>query len=152
MLAYIGRLLDPSYVSLRPPSLTSPTGWADLHADLKNFLRATVIGSELLSWIPAVLLYCSLVLGRPALNASGGDEGGGKRRSWRTQMGTAATLLLHPALILVDNGHFQYNSVMLALTLGAVTCFNVGNDLLGATLFVFSMAYKQMALYYAPAM
>ena len=44
----------------------------------------------------------------------------------------------------------RYNSIMLGLTLLAVLAFHSGRDSLGAVLFVASMCFKQMALYYAP--
>jgi len=59
-------------------------------------------------------------------------------------------LLFQPALLLIDFGHFQYNSVMLGLTLHALNLFALGHDLLGAVCFVLSLCFKQMALYYAP--
>jgi len=37
------------------------------------------------------------------------------------------------------------------LTLLAVNAFAAGHDLLGAVFFVLSLGFKQMALYYAPA-
>ena len=37
------------------------------------------------------------------------------------------------------------------LTLISVSCFAAGHDLLGAVAFVLSLGFKQMALYYAPA-
>jgi alpha-1,3-glucosyltransferase len=77
------------------------------------------------------------------------------------------TLLFHPALLLIDFGHFQYNSVMLGtsqwraeeedadekpgFTLLSATSFIEGRDLLGAFFFTLSLGFKQMALYYAPA-
>ena len=78
------------------------------------------------------------------------------------------TLLMQPGLLLIDFGHFQYNSVMLGLssvhmlpnmlthlvtgfTLLSISCFAAGNDLLGAISFILSLGFKQMALYYAPA-
>ena len=79
------------------------------------------------------------------------------------------TLLFQPALLLIDFGHFQYNSVMLGsflaharlswkaltinvgFTLLAATSFISGRDLLGAFFFTLSLGFKQMALYYAPA-
>jgi alpha-1,3-glucosyltransferase len=79
------------------------------------------------------------------------------------------TLLLQPALLLVDFGHFQYNSVMLGescicfrvrrkiypcllgFTLLAMNFFAAGHDMFGAVFFVLSLGFKQMALYYAPA-
>lgn len=76
-------------------------------------------------------------------------------------------LILQPALLLIDFGHFQYNSVMLgksrtrqratiltlftALTLFSINCFATNRDLLGAVCFTLSLGFKQMALYYAPA-
>jgi len=78
-------------------------------------------------------------------------------------------LLTQPALLLIDFGHFQYNSVMLgvlyqsvrntvidhpsmaALTLLSVNYMSKGQDLIAAALFVASLGFKQMALYYAPA-
>lgn len=41
---------------------------------------------------------------------------------------------------------------MLGLTLLAVLCMHSGRDALGAALFVCSMCFKQMAIYYAPGM
>lgn len=86
-------------------------------------------------------------------------------------MVAAFSILLQPALILIDNGHFQralsldfplpfradfrprrYNSIMLGLTLWSVNFFQMDRDLLGAVAFVLSLCFKQMALYYSPAM
>ena len=39
----------------------------------------------------------------------------------------------------------------IGFTLLALGCFGAGNDLLGAFFFVQSLGFKQMALYYAPA-
>ncbi|KAI0689055.1 glucosyltransferase [Cytidiella melzeri] len=102
----------------------------------KNFLRATVLVWDLLIYVPAVILFTRTWQGN---------------RSTRTQHVALLTLLLQPALLIVDFGHFQYNSVMLGFTLLAVACFGSGNDLLGAFFFVQSLGFKQMALYYAPA-
>lgn len=41
---------------------------------------------------------------------------------------------------------------MLGLTLWAINLFHGGHDLLGAVAFVLSLGFKQMALYYSPAM
>jgi alpha-1,3-glucosyltransferase len=58
---------------------------------------------------------------------------------------------LQPALLLIDFGHFQYNSVMLGFTLLSLNFFATGQDLMGAFFFVLSLGFKQMTLYYAPA-
>lgn len=45
----------------------------------------------------------------------------------------------------------RYNSIMLGFTLWAVICFQTGHDLLGAVAFCLSLSFKQMALYFSPA-
>ncbi|KAG6830718.1 hypothetical protein H0H87_007305 [Tephrocybe sp. NHM501043] len=102
----------------------------------KVFLRATVIVWDLLVYIPALVMFAWTWQGS---------------RSKRTQNIALLTLLFQPALLLVDSGHFQYNSVMLGFTLLALNFFATGQDLLGAVCFVLSLGFKQMALYYAPA-
>lgn len=52
-------------------------------------------------------------------------------------------LLLQPAELLVDHGHFQYNNLSLGLTLGAVAAIASGRQLLGAALFSLSLNHKQ---------
>ena len=76
--------------------------------------------------------------------------------------------MFQPALLLIDFGHFQYNSVMLGtrpcylnavhvltsfqgFTILALDFFATGQDEIGAIFFVLSLGFKQMALYYAPA-
>lgn len=41
---------------------------------------------------------------------------------------------------------------MLGLTLWSINFLQAGHDLLGAVTFVLSLCFKQMALYYSPAM
>ena len=59
------------------------------------------------------------------------------------------TLLSYPGLIIIDHGHFQYNSISLGLALAAVALVTRGRHLLGAALFVAALNYKQMELYHA---
>ncbi|KAH9179315.1 glycosyltransferase family 57 protein [Lactarius sanguifluus] len=91
----------------------------------KLFMRSTVILSDYAIYLPAAWLF--------------------------TRNAALLTLLFQPALLLIDFGHFQYNSVMLGFTLLAATSFIKGRDLLGAFLFTLSLGFKQMSLYYAPA-
>jgi len=58
--------------------------------------------------------------------------------------------LLSPALVLIDHGHFQYNSTCIGLALGAVYLLDCDAFVLGSLLFCLSLNFKQMALYYAP--
>ena len=58
--------------------------------------------------------------------------------------------LAAPAPILVDHGHFQYNSVSLGLALHAVAAIARGHEVLGSVLFCAALNFKQMCLYFAP--
>ncbi|KAJ8503329.1 hypothetical protein ONZ45_g10961 [Pleurotus djamor] len=89
----------------------------------KVYMRATVVALDLLIYVPALLMFNLSLL----------------------------TLFFQPALLLIDFGHFQYNSVMLGLTIMSMNFFARGQDLMGAFCFVMSLGFKQMALYYAPA-
>ncbi|EGG12611.1 family 57 glycosyltransferase [Melampsora larici-populina 98AG31] len=157
ILAHIGRIFNPIFVALRPPHPTSDdlTGWGDLHDSLKHFLRWTVLGSDLIIWIPVVFIYCFITYNtyqsdHSSSHASSRSISKSKAKSTNAIHSTLL-LLLNPNLILIDNGHFQYNSIMLGLTLAAIVSFHLDRDLLGATLYVCSMCFKQMALYYSPA-
>ncbi|WAQ85695.1 hypothetical protein PtA15_6A323 [Puccinia triticina] len=158
VLGYLARLVDPAFVLLRPPS-NHPNGWGEeLHQQLKLFLRSSVLASELLLWIPIVLIYHfkTFTFNSSSLDTSNhlSHTSNPPRLSnglWLGAMYSVLVVLLNPNLILIDNGHFQFNSIMLGLTLASVTCFYGGHDLLGAVMFVCSLAFKQMALYYSPA-
>ena len=102
----------------------------------KVFMRATSLISDLLIYLPSLYFFVRTWLGS---------------RSSYTQHTVLLALLLQPALILIDSGHFQYNSVMLGFTILALNFFFSGHDLLGAVCFVLSLCFKQMALYYSPA-
>ena len=58
--------------------------------------------------------------------------------------------LLSPSLLLIDHGHFQYNSVCIGLALAAIYYIVNGQHLLGSFFFCMSLNFKQMSLYYAP--
>ncbi|KAF5360802.1 hypothetical protein D9756_004908 [Leucocoprinus leucothites] len=102
----------------------------------KVFMRATVVVWDILVYVPALVMFVKIWQGN---------------RSGRTQELALLMLLFQPALLLIDFGHFQYNSVMLGFTLLAMNFFATGHDLIGAVFFVLSLGFKQMALYYAPA-
>ncbi|CAF4353843.1 unnamed protein product, partial [Adineta steineri] len=60
------------------------------------------------------------------------------------------TNLFYPLLILIDHGHFQFNSVSLGLALIAfVMATKEKTILLSAIFFTLSLNYKQMELYHA---
>lgn len=105
---------------------------------IKTFMRLTSVISELVIYIPAVMQLTSLL-------------GGKKARLGRMhQIVVIALILSQPSLILIDHGHFQYNSVMLGLFLFAVIDLLKGNLVLASVWFMSSVLFKQMALYYSP--
>ncbi|KAF8967145.1 glucosyltransferase [Flammula alnicola] len=121
--------INPSWVALdESRGIETP--------ESKVFVRMTVVILDALVYVPALLIFAQIWQGS---------------RSKRTQELSLFTLMLQPALLLVDFGHFQYNSVMLGFTILAMNFFATGQDLLGAFFFVLSLGFKQMALYYAPA-
>ena len=106
---------------------------------LKVFMRATVITSEYLSYIPAVVIFL---------------------RNYSRMQGTGTTstaialvaILMQPATILIDHGHFQYNTVMLGFMVASISSIFAGRLLWSCIFFVAALGFKQMALYYAPVM
>ncbi|KAF9556756.1 glucosyltransferase [Agrocybe pediades] len=126
---YIANVLNPSWVALDSSRGIESTA-------SKVFMRFTVLAFDTLIYVPSILLFASTWQGS---------------RSKRTQELAVLTLIMQPALLLIDFGHFQYNSVMLGFTLLALNFFAMEWDLWGAFFFVLSLGFKQMALYYAPA-
>lgn len=133
ILGYLGFFLNNKRANWF--TLDESRGHEDL--DLKSFMRFSVILSEVLLYIPGVIYMCKWI-------------GKQTKQSPINQYIAAAAILLQPSLILVDNGHFQYNCVMLGLTVYAI------NNLLdefyaaAAACFVFAICFKQMALFYSP--
>lgn len=58
-------------------------------------------------------------------------------------------VLCQPALVLIDYGHFQYNSVSLGLTLWGIVAVVKGWDVFGSMTFCLAINYKQMELYHS---
>ncbi|CAL5225224.1 g8012 [Coccomyxa viridis] len=104
-------------------------------ADSKRYMRQSVMISDLIVLVPA-LLACRRVFCRGS--AEKGDL---------MLLGS----LMQPALLLIDHGHFQYNSISLGLAAGAAAAVASGKDVLGSILFCLAMNHKQMAMFYAPA-
>lgn len=129
-----------SWVCGKFGSMLSPS-WFDLDASRGNeayglvvFMRHTVIVSEFMTYVPAVLLFASLY--RAAVS------------DWASK---TLLILLQPSLVLIDHGHFQYNSVMLGLFVLSVYNILKGRLYIGAILYVMCLSFKQMGLYYSPA-
>uniref|UniRef100_A0A8C1JG80 Alpha-1,3-glucosyltransferase n=1 Tax=Cyprinus carpio TaxID=7962 RepID=A0A8C1JG80_CYPCA len=124
--AYVAKLLNPEWVELH-----ASRGY-ESHSH-KLFMRATVLFTDILIYIPAVLLYCFYFC-----------DGFSKQK-----VATALCILLYPGLILIDYGHFQYNSVSLGLALWGILGLGLGWDLFGSLAFTLALNYKQMELYHS---
>ena len=124
------RAVEPGAVAL-----TTSRGWETPVSKLA--MRATVIASDLAFTLPATIAF---------VRAFYGEERGGNanRMTWAT-----ALILLAPAPILVDHGHFQYNNWSLGLTTYAVAAIVRGRNVLGSVLFTAALCHKQMSLYHA---
>nr|XP_042127386.1 dolichyl pyrophosphate Man9GlcNAc2 alpha-1,3-glucosyltransferase isoform X2 [Peromyscus maniculatus bairdii] len=103
--------------------------WVALHTSRgyesqahKLFMRTT-----------AVLLYCHSL----------------REISPKRKIASALCILLYPGLILIDYGHFQYNSVSLGFALWGVLGVSCDWDLLGSLAFCLALNYKQMELYHS---
>ncbi|XP_041509141.1 dolichyl pyrophosphate Man9GlcNAc2 alpha-1,3-glucosyltransferase isoform X1 [Microtus oregoni] len=126
LCAYVARFINPDWVALH----TSRGYESQEH---KLFMRATVLVADLLIYIPAVLLYCNSL----------------KESSPKRKIASALCILLYPGLILIDYGHFQYNSVSLGFALWGVLGVSCDWDLLGSLAFCLALNYKQMELYHS---
>ncbi|KZF23729.1 glycosyltransferase family 57 protein [Xylona heveae TC161] len=104
---------------------------------LKIYMRATVIISEYLIYIPAIIVFFRHFRRREAVD------------TWESSIALLA-FLMQPATILTDHGHFQYNTVMLGFFLAALSNILAGRLLWSCIFFVAALGFKQMALYYAP--
>uniref|UniRef100_A0A4W3HY39 Alpha-1,3-glucosyltransferase n=1 Tax=Callorhinchus milii TaxID=7868 RepID=A0A4W3HY39_CALMI len=123
--AYVARLINPDWIALR----TSRGYESPAH---KLFMRATVLAADVAVYIPAVLCYqqrCQAPRGK--------------------KVAAMLCALLYPGLILVDHGHFQYNSVSLGLGVWGALGLASGHPLLGSAAFCLALNYKQMELYHS---
>lgn len=104
---------------------------------LKTFMRFTSLLSECLVYFPALLGFIALI--GKKLNLPRMD-----------QVCILVIIMCQPSLILIDHGHFQFNSIMLAFFLFSLTDLCKSNYVLASVWFVMCLTFKQMGLYYAP--
>ncbi|BCS22777.1 dolichyl-P-Glc:Man(9)GlcNAc(2)-PP-dolichol alpha-1,3-glucosyltransferase ALG6 [Aspergillus puulaauensis] len=132
LLGKVGSIFEPMWFALDiSRGLEDPL--------LKVFMRATVIVSEYLVYIPAVVTFLRRYTRMQAVPV------------WSSSVALSA-ILLQPATILIDHGHFQYNTVMLGLFVASLDAIMAGRMLWACIFFVGALGFKQMALYYAPVM
>ena len=131
LLGKIGGLIDPSWFALHTSrGLEDPI--------LKVFMRATVIISEYLIYIPATVIFVRRLSKLQAVN------------TWTSSIALTA-ILMQPGIILIDHVHFQYNTVMLGFVMATMSSVLAGRYMWSCVFFILALGFKQMALYYAPA-
>jgi alpha-1,3-glucosyltransferase len=139
-------LVGPSSVALyesRNREMDGPT---------KSFLRATVLVLDLMLYGTAVWWIVKEAVSES--NVALSSTGSRRFSHQRTVLVTFITVMLQPAIILIDHGHFQYNTVALGLALWSfyfMTQPEFAKCVLGSVLFVAALSFKQMTLYFAPA-
>jgi alpha-1,3-glucosyltransferase len=131
ILGMIGTYIQPEWFALYLSRRSDDPG-------LKVFMRATVILSEFAIFVPAAVLCIRQLARLHNIN------------SWESAIALTA-LLMQPATILIDHGHFQYNTVMLGFQLASIASLFAGRRLWSCVFFVCALGFKQMALFYAPA-
>mmetsp|Transcript_5392 Transcript_5392/g.15656 ORF Transcript_5392/g.15656 Transcript_5392/m.15656 type:complete len:545 (+) Transcript_5392:177-1811(+) len=102
-------------------------------ANHKAFMRATVLVLDL------------LVYGRAVWYAT---YEGDRKSLW-----TILVALCQPAILLIDHGHFQYNTVALGLSIASFSYMvqpNFSSCVWGGFFFTLALNFKQMTLYFAP--
>lgn len=105
---------------------------------LKIYMRATVFFSEYLTYIPALIIFLRRYSRTEKVNV------------WEGSIALVA-ILMQPGTMLVDHGHFQYNTVMLGLAVATMSSMLAGRHFWSCVFFVGALGFKQMALFYAPA-
>ncbi|ROW11325.1 hypothetical protein VMCG_00886 [Cytospora schulzeri] len=125
----IGSLIDPSWFAL-------DVSRGNEDPNLKIFMRATVIASEYLVYVPAVVMF---VRRYSKLNGMS---------NWSASVALVA-IIMQPGIILIDHIHFQYNTVMLGFVAASMSSMIAGRFFWASIFFVAALGFKQMALYYA---
>lgn len=131
-LGKIGSFFDPNWFAL-------DTSRGMESQSLKVYMRATVLLSEYITYVPATIVFLRKY-GR-AQNVGG-----------LAVSCASIAILMQPATLLIDHGHFQYNTVMLGLVVASLASIFAGNLLWSSVFFVAALGFKQMALYYSPIM
>ncbi|KAI8715383.1 Alpha-1,3-glucosyltransferase [Fusarium sp. LHS14.1] len=129
VLGKIGALIDPEWFAL-----FASRGNED--PNLKIFMRATVIISEYLIYVPATIVFVRRYSRLQGV------------ANWNAWLALVA-ILMQPSTILIDHVHFQYNTVMLGFVLASMSSMIAERYKWAAVFFVGALGFKQMALYYA---
>ncbi|XP_005183187.2 probable dolichyl pyrophosphate Man9GlcNAc2 alpha-1,3-glucosyltransferase [Musca domestica] len=101
----------------------------------KTFMRHTVLWADIFLYIPACIILVK------AMDTFLANK--------KQRLCLLAVLISYPGLILIDNGHFQYNNISLGLMLVAIAAVLQDAYVWAAFFFSLALNYKQMELYHA---
>lgn len=123
----IAHYINPDWVSLH-----HSRGLEDYYHKL--FMRYTVLVADIFIYFPAIFVFVFAVY---------------RSLSLEDKLSTAFIILATPSLLIIDHGHFQYNSISLGLAVWAVLASCTRHSLLSCIFFSLSLNYKQMELYHS---
>ena len=115
----------------------------------KAFMRGTVLVLDLLVYGTAVW-YATYEKGSTNTNTNRNTNTNTNTKS----LWTILVTLCQPAILLIDHGHFQYNTVALGLSIASFSFLvqsEFGACVWGGFFFALALNFKQTTLYYAPA-
>lgn len=133
---------------------TSRFGYEDALG--KMYMRFTVLLLDLLIYMSAVVAVAKILSGTKSTvqKQSSPPSTCIVSTSDQQQLWFLLTALTQPALLLIDHGHFQYNTTSLGLALWSfyfMTQTSFIGPMIGSVLFSLALNFKQMELYHAPA-
>jgi len=144
-------LYTSRYGTLETPTLlytdTTYTNIRSIQYTHKAFMRLTVVFLEIVIFFTIVVILAKRLSVITTITTT-------NRIMFRFIL---LSTLMQPSLILIDHGHFQYNNVCLGLSLWAIHYMTQSmtqfypSCLMGSIFFCLALNFKQMTLYYAPA-
>ena len=140
-VSYICGWLSHSLVGPETVALESSRGYED--PNHKAFMRSTVLFLDLLIYGSAVWYSSTYHHNHHQRQQTDPKM---EQHQW---IWTVLIALCQPAIVLIDHGHFQYNTVALGLALSAmfaITRDTFSSCLRGSLLFCLALNFKQMSL------
>ena len=124
----------------------------------KMYMRFTVLLLDIFIYMSAVLAIANILSGEKTSTTvqeqSSSLPNNIVSTSDQRHLWLLLTALTQPALLLIDHGHFQYNTTSLGLALWSfyfMTQSSFIGPVIGSVLFSLALNFKQMELYHAPA-
>ncbi|KAL7079161.1 hypothetical protein ACQ4LE_001533 [Meloidogyne hapla] len=134
LLAKIASFVDPKILTLGKEEYFSKS--------TLYFQRASVVMADFVYFLGCASISSSFVSKEWAV---------GEKFIGRAKLSLFALLMLNPALILLDNIHFQYNGFLYGFLLLSIGSIARGDFLKGALFYAILLNFKHLYLYYAPA-